>query len=149
MSRKAPKFGKVLNKVPWLTRRVLIKWWNKFNFFDDSSVYQQKGIIILDKKDKKQKAESSHSKVAFSDLFSLFRDLLDTLPKEEIKTQFLSALASKEESSHVSQSREGIGSSSKSKARGRHDRFDEKDSSDDEMSEEGTPLHDAQDPFEF
>lgn len=84
-TKKAKKFNEFsINNVQWLTRRVMIKWWDKFDFFSKSSVFCYKGLINLVKKPEEPSETSK--------MTQLLQELFHSIPREELKKRVSLAL---------------------------------------------------------
>lgn len=69
------------------------KWWNKYEFFEAPSVYISKGLIYMTKK-----PNSSSTAQSLTNLSKFFKDLLESVPKEEFREQLFTALRDMNES---------------------------------------------------
>lgn len=78
-------FGKVVYEILYLGRRVLIKWWDKLEFFKEDSVFTQKGLVsfklpLVPKPPKK-------------DVYDILKELLSSSSKSELKKQLREILS--------------------------------------------------------
>ncbi|EYU18268.1 hypothetical protein MIMGU_mgv1a020753mg, partial [Erythranthe guttata] len=73
------KFGEIVHNIPYLGRRILIKWWDKFDFFAENSVFSQKGLINLEPLPPPPSPKK--------DITEIPRELLASSSKSDLKAQ--------------------------------------------------------------
>ncbi|KAL9154383.1 hypothetical protein ABFS82_10G109800 [Erythranthe guttata] len=73
------KFGEIVHNIPYLGRRILIKWWDKFDFFAENSVFSQKGLINLEPLPPPPSPKK--------DITEILRELLASSSKSDLKAQ--------------------------------------------------------------
>ena len=91
VSRAGERFGENLRIIPWLGRKVLAKWWNKYEFFENH-IFKAEGIKSFERQPPQQQA-SIKKKVVLTELL---QDLMDNYSKEELIKQ-LECIEEKEE----------------------------------------------------
>lgn len=72
------KFEVTVSQLPYLGRRVLIKWWDKFEFFKDS-IFSVKGIVSFE--------PAPTPKPPKKDVSELLKELLASSSKSDLKKQ--------------------------------------------------------------
>ena len=70
--RSLNKLGEGFKIIPYIGRRILIKWWPKFNFFENS-VFATKGLIDLEP-----------PKPPKQNISELYREFTSKIPKEDL-----------------------------------------------------------------
>ncbi|KAL0302127.1 UNVERIFIED_CONTAM: hypothetical protein Scaly_3042500 [Sesamum calycinum] len=100
--RSLQKLGEDFSNIPYLGRRILIKWWDKFEFFKDS-VFSIKGIINLEPV-KPPSQEKPQKQVT-----DILKELLSKSSKQELKQQLKEILESSDDED-MSQSTEPVDS---------------------------------------
>lgn len=78
-NRTFGRMGETYAKIPYLGRRIYIKWWDKYDFFKDS-VFSVKGLIDMEPSPQPQKEKEK-------DVMEILKQLLADPSKEEIKKQ--------------------------------------------------------------
>lgn len=125
-----------INNVQWLTRRVMIKWWDKFDFSSNLSVFYHKGLINLVKK-LEEPSETTH-------MTKLLKELFHSIPIDELKKHLSKALEDLSDTTTTKAKPLEKGECSRTK----FDRTKESKDSDDEDMMSDTIFQDSQDPNE-
>lgn len=98
---KELRLFKILYKIPWIVKWdyiiqpknkknqwiIIIKWWDKDESFKAPSIYSSKGLIYMTKK-----LNSSGFFQSPNNLFEVFKDFLQYMPKEELNKQLFTTL---------------------------------------------------------
>ena len=95
--RTLQKFEIKFENIPYLGRRILIKWWDKFEFFKDS-IYSQKSLISHET----QKIPDSPKR----ELSNLLKELMASSSKRNLKIQLKAILDSDSDDELMSMSTE-------------------------------------------
>ncbi|KAK4426783.1 hypothetical protein Salat_1447000 [Sesamum alatum] len=88
--RTFQKLGESLENIPYVGRRILIKWWDKFEFFKDS-VLSVRGIIDLEPI---TPTKSTKSKKEISEVLT---ELFSSASKKDLKNQIKELLESSDD----------------------------------------------------
>lgn len=81
------KFGTAQNKIPYIGRKIYIKWWDKYDFFfSETSIFSTKGVIDCEpKRSREPPTQNSSSKNG--SISKLLIKLLEKTSREELKKQ--------------------------------------------------------------
>lgn len=93
------KFGNLQNRIPYLGRKIYIKWWDKFDFFGEHSIFSTQGIFNYEPPKMYQEIPPESSKnESISDLIS---KMLEKTSRAELRKQLKALMTDSEDEEDI------------------------------------------------